>query len=120
MKKVISVFLSTLIAVSLFAVTPLSFDAYTSYEFSDSGCVGNYEERPEYAYNDPKDGTNVTYVFDKTTGTLTLTAHPEVSADCEVFTSIFQNQSDIKHLIVGENITGICNGAFSVVRSSRK
>ena len=33
------------------------FYAYLDFEFSTDGNIGNYEERPEYSYNDPKDGT---------------------------------------------------------------
>ena len=113
MKKTIAVVLSLMITLSIFAALPLSADAYLDFEFGESGCVGNYEERPEFAYNDPKDGTNLTYTFDEASGTLTLIPHTDVSPDCSMGINIFKGQTKIKHLIVNEGVTGLYKGAFS-------
>ena len=49
MKRLIGIILPAIMVLSVFAAIPLSADAYLDYEFAESGCIGNYEERPEYA-----------------------------------------------------------------------
>ena len=112
MKKLISVLITTALLLTMFSVTAY---AYLDFEFADKGSIGDYEERPEFAYNDPKNGTNLTYEFDSVTGTLTLTHHPDIDLSGKMApydTSPFDSNKDIKHLIVNEGVTGFCKGAF--------
>lgn len=112
MKKLISVLITTALLLTMFSVTAY---AYLDFEFADKGSIGDYEERPEFAYNDPKNGTNLTYEFDSDTGTLTLTHHPDIDLSGNMApydTSPFDSNKDIKHLIVNEGVTGFCKGAF--------
>ena len=115
MKRVISIFLAVVMLFTLLSSSTIQAFAYLDFDFAESGCIGDYEERPEYAYNDPKNGTNVTYTFDKATGTLVFTHHPNVAVSGKMAgygTSPFAGKAEIKHLIVNEGVTGFCTAAF--------
>ena len=115
MKRVTNIFLEVVMLFTMVSMSTIQAFAYLDFDFAESGCIGDYEERPEYAYNDPKNGTNVTYTFDKATGTLVVTHHPNVAASGKMAsysTSPFAGKAEIKHLIVNEGVTGFCNAAF--------
>ncbi|MCR5208065.1 MAG: leucine-rich repeat domain-containing protein [Eubacterium sp.] len=114
MKRVLSL-LTAILIVGLIA-SPLNAYAYLDFGFAESGNIGDYEERPEYAYNDPKNGTNVTYTFDSVTGTLVISHNPNVDASGNMAsynTSPFAGKTEIKHIIVNEGVTGFCAAAFN-------
>ena len=97
MKKIISLFLSLTMLLSLTA--GLDFSAY-----ADTLTTG-------------KCGENVTYSFDSKTGTLTISGTGDMY-DCSSFdASVFYNNQNIKVVIIEKGVTSIGSSAFNCCTS---
>ena len=93
MKKIISLFLSLTMLLSLTA--GLDFSAY-----ADTLTTG-------------KCGDNVTYSFDSDTGTLTISGTGDMYDYSSFDASVFYNNQNIKVVIIEKGVTSIGGGAFS-------
>ena len=93
MKKVISLFLSLMMLLSLTA--GLDFSAYAT-DLSSSGLCGN----------------NVTYTFYSSTGILTINGRGAMIDYTSSYDSPFYKQSSIKEVVINSGVTSIGNRAF--------
>ena len=109
MKKIISILTTFALVMGIFFSTPMTAYAYLTFDLSEgnTGKVGDYRKQEDYS--NEEDGKNIIYEFDELTGTLTLTGEGKMA---NFATSPFYGKKAIKHLIVGEGITRLCEGAF--------
>lgn len=89
MKKVISILLSIVMLTSVLA--GVSFNAYA---LEASGSCGS-----------------TTYTFDNSTGALDITGTGSIE------TNLFKGNTDIKSVVIGDNVTNICDSAFRDCRN---